>query len=79
MNTHKNTTQEAMVLNWLTNIGTLTQRNATITLSVSRLSARIFNLKKDGHPIDKKMITVKNQFGTKCHVAEYYLEEEENE
>ena len=74
---HENPTQEEQVLSWLTNVGTLTQRKANITLSVGRLSARIYNLiHRDGHPISKRMITVKNQFGKKCSVAEYYLEED---
>jgi len=73
--TNANPTQEDIVIHWLTNIGTLTQKKANISLSVGRLSARIWNLiHRDGHPIKKRMITVKNQFGTKCSVAEYYLE-----
>jgi hypothetical protein len=74
---HENPTQEEQVLEYLTNIGTITQRKATIVLSVGRLAARIYNLiHRDGHPISKRMITVKNQFGKKCSVAEYYLEED---
>ena len=78
--TNANPTQEDLVLHWLTNIGTLTQRDAIINLSVGRLAARVYTLiHKYGHPINKNMITVKNQFGKKCSVAEYYLDSEEIE
>tara|TARA_R110002012_G_C11225876_1_gene563293 strand:- start:70 stop:456 length:387 start_codon:yes stop_codon:yes gene_type:complete len=72
--THESPTQEQQVLKWIETYGSITQREANIWLSVGRLSARIYNLiHRDGYDIDKKMITVKNQFGKKCSVAKYYI------
>jgi len=73
---NKDMTQEDLVLNFLKNRGTITQREANISLSVSRLAAIIYKLRHHyGHKINAKTITVKNQFGKKCHVAEYHLDE----
>lgn len=74
-----NQTQEDRVINYIKENRTITQQHATIQLSISRLAARIYTLIKRGYPIDKKIITVKNKFGEKCHVAEYYLKEDSND
>ena len=71
---HSNITQEMQVIAYLKSHDGITQREANIVLSVGRLSARIYNLiHRDGYDIDKKMITVRNQFGKKCSVAKYFL------
>ena len=72
---NKDIKQKDLVLDFLKHRGTITQREANIRLSVSRLAAIIYKLRHhDGHNIKAKTITVKNQFGKKCHVAEYHLD-----
>lgn len=51
----------------------ITQIEAINQLGIFRLASRISELKKNGRIIEKKMITVKNRFGEKCHVARYRL------
>lgn len=42
-------------------------------LGIYRLSARIKNLRDEGHNIETNMVDVVNQFGEPCRVAEYRL------
>lgn len=41
----------------------------------TKLSTRIGELKRDGHPINGKMIPVTNRFGKIVHVQRYWYEE----
>lgn len=45
-------------------------------LGVTRLSARIKDLRTSGHRIDGKTVAVKNRHGDTCHVTRYTLIEE---
>ena len=43
-------------------------------LGIYRLGARVFDLKKQGHVINKTDKVVRNRWGEKCVVAYYKLE-----
>ena len=43
-------------------------------LGIYRLSAVIFDLRKEGYKIETTRKAVQNQFGEECLVAEYVLE-----
>ena len=43
-------------------------------LGIYRLSAVIFDLRKEGYKIETTRKAVQNQFGEECIVAEYVLE-----
>ncbi|MCF7949884.1 MAG: helix-turn-helix domain-containing protein [Spirochaetia bacterium] len=43
---------------------------------ITRLSARIYDLKQSGYNIDSAYVTVKNRYGTKCSVKKYFLVKE---
>lgn len=43
-------------------------------LGIYRLGARVFDLRKEGHPISRDMVEVANRFGEPCRVARYRLE-----
>lgn len=74
MGVRKKITQEDRVLKYLqTHKRGITQDQATKVLGVSRLGARIFDLKEAGHIIDTDFITVKNRYGESCRVAQYHL------
>ena len=79
---HENPSQEVMLINYLKNQGSdggITSTEANIKLSIGRLASRIHNLiHRDGYVIDKKMITVENQFGKKVRVMEYSYDETKN-
>ena len=49
----------------------ITQKQAMQKLGIGRLSARVFDLRHQGHLIDTSIISVKNRHGRKSHVANY--------
>lgn len=66
-------TQEERLLDYLTENKTVTGIEALNALGIFRLASRIYNLKKQGHIISSKIITIKNRFSESCHVSEYTL------
>lgn len=74
METNSRPTQVQRVLEYMKNHKYITQKDADRDLGVSRLGARIFELKnKHGIAVDSDFITVKNRFGEKCDVKRYWL------
>jgi Helix-turn-helix domain len=67
-------TQNIRVLEHLKTGQQLTQFEAIKDLGILRLSARIWDLKCEGHKIESKNITVRNRWDEKCKVAAYSLE-----
>ena len=65
--------QNKRVLEHLQDKGTITSMEAFNDYGITRLSGRIFDLREQGYPISKRMITKKNRFGEECRVAEYSL------
>lgn len=68
-------TQNEKILWYLNEYGRITTLSAFNDLGCTRLSARIKDLRDDGHEITTKIIEAKNRFGEKCRVAEYRLKE----
>ena len=66
-------TQAERILQYMTDFGSITQREASDHLGVARLASRVNDLRKAGHP----MISVRedglNKFGEKCQWARYTL------
>ncbi len=69
-------TQNARVLNHLQAGFPLTQFEAIRDLGILRLSARIWDLKCEGHKITSKNVTVRNRWDEKCRVTEYSLQKQ---
>jgi hypothetical protein len=67
-------TQNDMLLVALRNGEHVTPLSALEQFGCFRLSARIWDLRNEGHPISKKMLTTPQG---KC-VAEYYYDEQQN-
>lgn len=67
--------QAERVLQYLEDGNTITTLNAFKELGITRLAARVHELKRDGHNVKKNTISVTNRFDEKCAVAEYYLGE----
>lgn len=63
--------QKQMVLDYITEFGSITPIDAFRDLGVTRLAAKIFELKKDGHDIEKVIETGKNRFGNRTRYARY--------
>ena len=51
----------------------LTHRKAEIGYGVQRLAARMYDLKRLGHQIEKRMVEVPTRDGRRARVAEYRM------
>lgn len=63
--------QKQMVLDYIREFGSITPIDAIRDLGVTRLAAKVFELKKDGHSIDKVIETGKDRFGNRTRYARY--------
>lgn len=63
--------QKSMVLDYMEEFGSITPIDAFRDLGITRLSAIAFNLKEEGHDIDKVIETGKNRFGNRTRYARY--------
>lgn len=70
--------QQVRVLDYLNEHASITSLEALEELGIFRLSARISELKSQGHKIQKKSKAIINRFGEKVYIAEYSLEREQN-
>ena len=64
------TSQKQRVLEYIRETGSITQLEAIKELGVLRLSAVIFDLKKEGHAIKSELVPVKTRYGT-TNIAKY--------
>ncbi len=69
-------TQADRVLEYIKKFGSITTLQAFRDLGVTRLSARIFELRDRGIIIDSTSVTSKNRYGENCTYAKYYLRKE---
>ena len=72
MKTMKRKTQKEVVLWHLQNHGTITSWEAIKEYGITRLAARVFYLKEDGHDIETETKQVENRFG-KTNITIYKL------
>ena len=63
--------QKSMVLDYIEEFGSITPIDAFRDLGITRLSAIVFNLKEEGHDIDKVIETGKNRFSNRTRYARY--------
>ena len=66
-------TQEQRVLDYIREHGSITSMQAFTDLKITRLSARIFNLRARGFNIENVSHTYKNGQGTTTTYTEYVL------
>lgn len=71
-------TKKQRILEYMEEFGAITQRTAYM-LGSMRLSAVIFQLKKEGYNIKTEYEVVKNSDGSYSRIAKYSLEDEEEE
>ena len=74
----KEITQEDRVLKYMRDFGSITSLDAFRDLGVTRLSAKIFNLKSDYH-IEYKWEITKNRYGDTVKFKRYYLVGDQDE
>ncbi len=63
--------QKKMVLDYIREFGSITPIDAFRDLGITRLSAVVFNLREEGHDIDKSIEMGKNRFGNRTRYARY--------
>lgn len=64
-------TQNTELLEYLLTYGSITPLEALAKLGIYRLSARIFDLRQDGHNIETNIVEEKDRRGRRCRVAVY--------
>lgn len=64
---------ESRVLQYMKNHGSINTKQANIELGETRLSARIYELKKQGCNIDSYYTRVTNRYNEESNVKIYYL------
>lgn len=70
-------THKERTLEYIDRFGSISSLEAFRDLGNTRLSATIFNLRKDGYNIKSKTETSLNRFGEKTTYFRYYIESEE--
>jgi hypothetical protein len=65
--------QCARVLRHLKDYGSITAMEAIKEYGIMRLASRISDLKAQGYPVKREIITDKNRYGEKTHYARYTL------
>lgn len=69
-------TQCEKILQHLEQYGSITAMEAVTEYGIMRLASRITDLKKQGVPINRDIISGKNRFGENIYFAKYTLREE---
>lgn len=68
-------TQTQKILRYLNECGSITPLDALREFGCMRLGARIWDLKRAGYQIDRKMEQSKNRYGERVTYARYTLKE----
>lgn len=66
-------TQKEMILEWLLLGLPLTPMESIKRFGCTKLSTRVCELVQDGFPISKRWVEVRNRFGKKVKVMQYYF------
>ena len=66
-------TQNNKVLTHLQTVGPITQMQALRAYGISRLAARVRDLRDSGYQINTQMVEVRNRVGDSTRVARYTL------
>lgn len=70
-------TQEARVLQYMQDFGSITSYEAFTELGVVRLASRIHDLTRKGYRIASKFIERQNRYGESCRFKKYWIMEGE--
>ena len=68
------TSQEKIVLWHMTKHKTITSMTAFELYGITRLSAKIYNLREEGHKIGMVWRESVNRYGHQCRFGEYFIE-----
>lgn len=68
-------TRKQAVLDYIREHGSITSAEAFTELGNTRLSASVFELRREGHPIAREMVEGKDRNGQRVRFARYTLAE----
>ena len=68
--------QAQRVLDYIEQFGSITSLDAFKDLGITRLSAVVFDLRKEGYNVQSETIGAKNRFGEMAHFSKYYIPKE---
>lgn len=68
-------TQKERVLRHLRDYGSITQLEALKEYGIMRLSSRVSDLKAEGYPIRREMVSSKNRYNENTTYARYFMDE----
>ena len=66
-------TQKEKVLRHLQDVGEITPITAFAEYGIMRLGARVWDLKREGYPIETKIVKGKNRYGEDTSYASYRM------
>ena len=69
--------QEQKVIDYVERFGSITTLDAFRDLAITRLSSRIFNIKKLGYKVSSVRETSKNRLGEEVNYNIYFIEKEQ--
>lgn len=69
--------QEQKIIDYIERFGSITTLDAFKDLAITRLSARIFNIKNMGYKVTSIRETSKNRFGEDVNYSRYFIEKEQ--
>lgn len=67
-------TQCERIVDYIKEAGSITQLEALRELGCFRLASRICDLKKQGYPVTREIIKVKNRYGEDVSIAKYTID-----
>lgn len=73
---NKRPSQTSRLLDYLKQFKSVTTWEAFQELGITRLSARIFEIKEQGYSVKTESVTAKNRFGEPVHFNKYSLIED---
>lgn len=68
-------TQKERILRHLRDYGSITQLEALKEYGIMRLSSRVSDLKAEGYPIRREMVSSKNRYNENTSYARYFMDE----
>ena len=68
-------TQKERILDYMERFGSISTMEAFTDLGITRLSARIFEIRNDGIEISEQLERSKNRYGENVHYMRYSLKE----
>jgi hypothetical protein len=69
-------TQNEKILQYIQDFGSITTLQAFRDIGCTRLSGRIYDLKKQGHKFNREFVTSKNRYGENISYIRYSLKSE---